>query len=78
MKNCKTQLKCKNKIIDELHDRILYLRICRYYDVRRWGIYEEVETEPITGMDIESAEPEYYNRVIVNIHVCETELLIKR
>ena len=27
---------------------------------------EESETEPITGMDIESAEPEYYNRVIVN------------
>ena len=38
----------------------------RYYDVRRWGIYEQRDSEPITGMDIESNEPDYYNRVTVD------------
>lgn len=38
----------------------------RYYDVRRWGIYEETERQPIEGMDIEADEPEYYTKVIVN------------
>lgn len=55
----------QEQIIDERMIEFLFENR-RYYDVRRWGIYEEVETEPITGMDIESAEPEYYNRVIVN------------
>lgn len=37
----------------------------RYYDVRRWGIYEETEREPIRGMNPDGATKEtYYNRVI--------------
>lgn len=38
----------------------------RYYDVRRWGIYEESENEPITGMNIEASKEGYYSRVIPN------------
>lgn len=37
----------------------------RYYDVRRWGIYEESEREPIRGMNPDGATKEsYYQRVI--------------
>lgn len=38
----------------------------RYFDVRRWGIYEETEKEPIMGMNIEANEPDYYSKVVVN------------
>lgn len=38
----------------------------RFFDVRRWGIYESTEKEPIMGMDLEADEPQYYSRVIVN------------
>ncbi|MEN5194329.1 RagB/SusD family nutrient uptake outer membrane protein [Sphingobacterium faecium] len=37
----------------------------RFYDVRRWGIYEESEREPIRGMNPDGATKEtYYQRVI--------------
>ncbi|AIM39060.1 starch-binding protein [Sphingobacterium sp. ML3W] len=37
----------------------------RFYDVRRWGIYEETEREPIRGMNPDGATKEtYYQRVI--------------
>mgnify|MGYP003574917230 CR=1 FL=1 len=37
----------------------------RYYDVRRWGIMEETEREPIRGMNPDGATKEtYYQRVI--------------
>lgn len=37
----------------------------RYYDVRRWGIYEESEREPIRGMNPDGATREtYYRRTI--------------
>jgi hypothetical protein len=36
----------------------------RYYDVRRWGIYEESEREPITGMNMDGGtENAFYTRV---------------
>lgn len=38
----------------------------RYYDVRRWGILEEVENEPITGMNVEADASNYFVRTIVN------------
>ena len=38
----------------------------RFFDVRRWGILEEVESEPITGMNIESDASNYYVRTIIN------------
>ena len=37
----------------------------RYYDVRRWGIYEETEREPMSGMNPDGGTPEsFYRRVI--------------
>lgn len=37
----------------------------RYYDVRRWGIYEETEREPMSGMNPDGATQDtYYQRVI--------------
>ncbi len=37
----------------------------RFYDVRRWGIYEETEREPIRGMNPDGADKEsYYRRTI--------------
>lgn len=38
----------------------------RYYDVRRWGIYEQTESEPIRGMNVEGTKEVFYNRVIPN------------
>lgn len=38
----------------------------RYYDVRRWGIYEETESEPIRGMNIEGTKDFFYTKVIPN------------
>ena len=36
----------------------------RFYDVRRWGIYEETEREPIRGMNPDGADREsFYRRV---------------
>jgi hypothetical protein len=36
----------------------------RYYDVRRWGIYEESEREPIRGMNVDGTKASFYQRVI--------------
>ena len=38
----------------------------RYYDVRRWGIYEESESEPIRGMNVDGPKEVYYTKVIPN------------
>jgi hypothetical protein len=38
----------------------------RYFDVRRWGIYEDVEREPIMGMNTEATKSGYYQRVVPN------------
>lgn len=38
----------------------------RYYDVRRWGIYEKTESEQIRGMNVEGTKEVYYTRVIPN------------
>ncbi|KAA6314399.1 RagB/SusD family nutrient uptake outer membrane protein, partial [termite gut metagenome] len=38
----------------------------RYYDVRRWGIYEKTESEPIVGMNTESVKDGFYRRTIPN------------
>jgi hypothetical protein len=38
----------------------------RYFDVRRWGKYEETENELIMGMNIESSGSSYYSVVPVN------------
>ncbi|MGN1246152.1 MAG: RagB/SusD family nutrient uptake outer membrane protein [Muribaculaceae bacterium] len=38
----------------------------RYFDVRRWGIYEESETEPFMGMNTDGNKDSYYRRVTLN------------
>lgn len=51
----------------------------RFYDVRRWGIYEETEREPIRGMNPDGATREtYYQRVIPGTSSFLTRLVNKR
>ncbi len=50
----------RERMIEFLHENR------RFYDVRRWGIYEEVDKEPIVGMDTESRKDGYYERTVVN------------
>ncbi|MDR1155144.1 MAG: RagB/SusD family nutrient uptake outer membrane protein [Bacteroidales bacterium] len=38
----------------------------RYFDVRRWGKYEESESQSIRGMNIEGNADSYYRRVVPN------------
>lgn len=38
----------------------------RYFDVRRWGIYEEVEREPITGLNLFADGLDFYKVQTVN------------
>jgi hypothetical protein len=38
----------------------------RYFDVRRWGKYEESESQSIMGMNIEGNADSYYRRVVPN------------
>ncbi|MCK3684385.1 RagB/SusD family nutrient uptake outer membrane protein [Maribellus sp. YY47] len=50
----------------------------RYYDVRRWGIYEETESEPIKGMNVEGSKDVYYNKVIPNTSRIGARIVNKR
>lgn len=50
----------RERMIEFLHENR------RFYDVRRWGIYEEVDKEPIVGMNTESRKDGYYERTVVN------------
>jgi hypothetical protein len=38
----------------------------RFYDVRRWGIYENVENDRITGMNVDANKEGFYQRVVPN------------
>ncbi|WP_316813041.1 RagB/SusD family nutrient uptake outer membrane protein [Pedobacter heparinus] len=51
----------------------------RYYDVRRWGIYEETEREPIRGMNPDGATKDaYYQRVIPGTSSFMTRVVDKK
>ncbi|WP_029905307.1 RagB/SusD family nutrient uptake outer membrane protein [Prevotella sp. 10(H)] len=50
----------------------------RYFDVRRWGIYEESESEPIVGMNIMLPEPGFYSRTPVNHKFVRDRIINKR
>ncbi|GAB1415748.1 RagB/SusD family nutrient uptake outer membrane protein [Paludibacter sp.] len=50
----------------------------RYYDVRRWGVYEDREREPITGMDVEANGDAFYNVVRINNAVARNRVIHKR
>jgi hypothetical protein len=50
----------------------------RYYDVRRWGIYEEVDREPIRGMNMDAPKNEFYQRVVPNTSRIGRRIVNKR
>lgn len=54
------ELIVRERMIEFLHENR------RFYDVRRWGIYEDVDKEPIVGMNTEARKDGYYERTVVN------------
>jgi hypothetical protein len=50
----------------------------RYFDVRRWGIYEQTESEPIMGMNILAPEPAFYTPTVVNDDVTRNRVVHSR
>lgn len=50
----------------------------RYYDVRRWGIMEETESEPIRGMNVEGSREVFFNKVIPNTSRIGARIVNKR
>lgn len=50
----------------------------RYFDVRRWGIYEETENEPIKGMNVEGTKDVFYTKVIPNTSRIGARIVNKR
>jgi len=50
----------------------------RYYDVRRWGIYEKSESEPIRGMNIEGPKEVFFTKVIPNTSRIGARIVNKR
>ena len=52
----------RERMIEFLHENR------RYYDIRRWGIYLNRDSEPIEGMDVEGlrSDGSYYQRVRLN------------
>ena len=50
----------------------------RYFDVRRWGKYEESESETIRGMNIEGNADSYFTRIIPNIYRIGARIVHKK
>lgn len=50
----------------------------RYYDVRRWGIYEESEGTPIMGMNVDASDEGYFQRVVPNTSRIGSRVVNKR
>jgi len=50
----------------------------RYYDVRRWGIMEEVESEAIRGMNVEASRDAFFAKVIPNTSRIGARIVNKR
>ena len=50
----------------------------RYYDVRRWGIYEDTENEPIRGMNTDALKTGFYQRVIPNASIIGNRLVHRK
>lgn len=62
----------RERMIEFLHENR------RYYDVRRWGIYEQVDAEPMIGMNINATKDNYIDRVQVNHINVKTRLVSTR
>jgi hypothetical protein len=50
----------------------------RYFDVRRWGDYEESENESIRGMNTAANKDSYYQRVVPNHTRISTRIVNRR
>jgi hypothetical protein len=50
----------QERMIELLHENR------RYYDVRRWGIYLEEDSQPVMGMNTDAIKDYFYQRVVVN------------
>jgi hypothetical protein len=62
----------QERMIEFLHENR------RYYDVRRWGIYEETENEPIRGMNAEAGKTGFYQRVVPNTATIGSRIVNKK
>ncbi|MDR2563100.1 MAG: RagB/SusD family nutrient uptake outer membrane protein [Prevotellaceae bacterium] len=50
----------------------------RYYDVRRWGIYEETEREPFMGMNTDAPKSDYFSIVPLNHSRARSRIVDKK
>jgi hypothetical protein len=50
----------------------------RYYDVRRWGIYEREENIPVQGMNIDGNKDTFYQVVVPNTSRVASRLVHKK
>ena len=50
----------------------------RYFDVRRWGIYEDTENEPIMGMNVDGSKANFYQRTVPNTSRIGSRLVHKK
>lgn len=50
----------------------------RYYDVRRWGIYEKTEKETIMGMNVDGGKDTYYVRTVPNTYRIGSRVVNKK
>jgi hypothetical protein len=62
----------RERMIELLHENR------RYYDVRRWGIYEETENEPVSGMNADAAKSSFYQRVIPNTSIIGSRIVNRK
>lgn len=62
----------RERMVEFLHENH------RYYDVRRWGIYEQVESEAIMGMNVDGAKDTFYQRVVPNTSRIGSRLVHKK
>lgn len=50
----------------------------RYFDVRRWGIYEDTENETIMGMNVDGSKENFYQRTVPNTSRIGARLVHKK
>ncbi len=62
----------RERMIEFLHENR------RYFDVRRWGIYEETENELMMGMDTEADGDAFYTRVPLNSSIARNRIVDKK
>jgi hypothetical protein len=62
----------QERLIEFLHENR------RYFDVRRWGVYEERDKEPLMGMNVDAPASNYFERVQVNSLRATTRVVDKK